>query len=224
LPTPRPVTVFNVAMPGITTHTEWQLFEGFSGRLKPEVVVLAYMVNDVGDSARWKVIVHPGLIPWRPVTEASAFIEFVVWRAYSAWFRPDRNDLPCELAYFQDPEVFARHATYLDGLVTSVRQRGASMVAVLYPFLGIPTEDGPQRFALQKVRTVLEQRGVPVIDVTEILDTTDTRYMVNAFDPHPNALLNRLVAPVLADCIAEVLAEEPVRLETDLPTEIEEKR
>ena len=203
----REVSAFNLSRGGIGTAQELAVFDSRGRRLQPHLVVLVYMINDIGEATVFRAVNHPALDPWRPVTEASIGLDFVTWRLYTRFFMGGRDKPPPDLTYFADDEIWNRHRANIDALVEAVHQSGSELVVAVYPFLRLPAFADLQRQALDKVLAVFAGHNVPAIDVSRVVDVTDPQYVVNAFDPHPNEKLNR----VLARAIAEAVVSRPAR-------------
>lgn len=204
-PDERPVAVFSLCYGGLTTADELGVFRRDGVRLRPQVVVLIYMLNDINDGTVFKAINHPRLDPYRRLMEASYALEFVIWRIYARWFMPGDSPYPRELEYSRDAAIFAAHRGNIEALMAAVGDSGAKLVVAVYPFLGIPTEAGIQRHALEQVLAVFAANEVPAVDVSTVVDLTDPQFAVNPFDPHPNEKVNRALAPVLAEMIRGTL-------------------
>ena len=82
---------------------------------------------------------------------------------------------------------------------------GAVPIVVLYPFLNVPVEQGPQRDALNRLGALLSAEEVVFVDITRLVHTNDRQFRANRFDPHPSALLHRAVVPELADKVMAAL-------------------
>ncbi len=201
LPQGRVVSAFNLAHGGIATVDQLDIFEGVEPRLKPQVVVLAYMLNDVGDGTEFRAVNHPALDPWRTVMKASVGLDFIIWRAYTAFFMENRGKPLPELTYFANQDIWGRHRAHIDALVQAVRDSGSELVVVVYPFLRLPAFADLQQQGLDQVLAVFAEHGIPAIDVSTVVDVTDPQYVVNGFDPHPNERLHQTVAPLVADAI-----------------------
>ncbi len=205
LPGGRAIATFNLSRVGIGTADEMGVCEHFGPRIRPKVVVLAYMINDIGEAVPFRAVSHPALARWRRVSQASVSLDFLVWRIYTRFVMGGRDKPPPDLTYFADADIWQRHRASLETLIRTVREEGCELVVAAYPFLRLPAFAGLQRQALDKVLAVLAEHDVPAVDVSRVVDVTDPQYVVNPFDPHPNEKLNRAVAVVLAEVIARRL-------------------
>jgi len=198
-----PPKVFTIACPGVGTYGEMKRFASQGSRLEPHVVVLAYCMNDitVGPPTR-----HSRSLPLlMPLMEASDFLEFFIWHLYHFLDLPPYRDRPSYLDAYADDEAFAQHTAEIDTLLAVIRESGARPIAVLFPFGKVATVDGPVRTALDRVSRVMRDRNVSVVDVSQLVDVTDTRFHVNAFDAHPNPDMLRAIVPTIANYVLETL-------------------
>lgn len=197
--------VFTTASGGINTVRERELFESDSPQIQPHVVVLTYHLNDLDlPDAREP---HPGPYyrMWQPLTDSSDFAQFWMWRLFrSRAFPATPSSSPVIMGY-QDERVFTRQAGHVRDLLRSIRSAGAETVAVVYPFLDMPVDSGPQRVALDRVSDLFAAERVPVLDVSRVVNVNDRKYRANWFDPHPSAELHRETVPLLAEKVMGVL-------------------
>jgi hypothetical protein len=202
---PSGARVFTAAVRGINTPQEAAVFEKGGRRLKPQAVVLAYHLNDIDNSKPRVPRPGPVFTMWHPLTGSSDFLEFLAWRVFERTgisAAPEGN--PSVMDYQKDA-VFRDQAGAVRHLIRLIREAGAEPVAVLYPFLNLPTETGPQRFALDRIAEVFTSEQVPWLDVSRLVNVNDSRFQANWFDPHPSPALNRVVAAPLADMVAAAL-------------------
>ncbi|MEP0845016.1 MAG: SGNH/GDSL hydrolase family protein [Phycisphaerae bacterium] len=204
-----PPRVFSLGQGGFDTRAETRLLSDKGPLIAPRVVVLAYVLNDIEPLLKPKLPRVAIPVFWRPLMEAGDLAEFVIWHACLRAHARGRTvgDL-IGMAAYEDATAFAQHRADLLALMALIRRLGARPVAVIYPCLGVPT-DAEQRSAIDKVARLLADDGVPVLDVSRMVDPTDRRYVANPFDPHPSAALHAVVAPALADLVAAELAKPP---------------
>lgn len=204
-----PPRVFMLARGGIDTRQETKFFMKDGVRLRPRVVVLQYHLNDTEPLA--PSLKPPKTIPQalEVLSDSSDFLEFFLVHTLLRTTAGSKvSGLP-GMAIYQDPARFAVQAGDLLGLMRMIRDAGASPVVLMYPYLNAPTQEGPQRLALDRVSGLFAGAGVPVIDVSRLVNVNERKYHANPFDPHPSAALNAAVVPVLAQVVLEALARTP---------------
>jgi len=197
--------VFTVSKPGSNTQYQTRMFLLDGQRLKPHVVVLAYCLNDIEISTPDFPRRGWAFEMWQPLMRASDFFEFFIWHFYRSfvlgrYFEPDSVFAP----YLDDAEL-SRHTQELKTLFSAIKEAGAQPVAVLYPYMIAPTQNGPQRKAIDRLMKVMAELGSPVLDVSQIVDISERRYHANPFDPHPSPELHGAVVPKLANLVSEAL-------------------
>lgn len=203
--TSPPPKVFTISHPGLKTYGEMQLFSSYGTRLEPHVVVLAYCMNDITVGPPTSYARSLALL--LPLMEASDFFEFFIWHLYYSLDLPPYRDRPSHLDAYANNEAFAQHIVEIEKLLAVIHEADARPIAVLFPLGKVTTLDGPLRNALDRVSQVMRDRGVPVVDVSQIVDVTDVRWHVNAFDAHPNPDMIRAIVPAIADSVHEALSE-----------------
>ena len=96
---------------------------------------------------------------------------------------------------YEDPEIWNIHKSQLETLVRNVRSGGCKLLVVFFPFLTYPQES---MLPFQKVSRVFENLGVPVLNVSLIIQGMATRDLtVSRIDQHPSVKLHRMVAQAI---------------------------
>jgi hypothetical protein len=213
-----PPRVFTLARSGLDTREELAMFRRDGVRLYPRVVVLMYHVNDTDKLVPWPLRRWAPAPIWRPITDNSDLIQFLHYRVFVS--RQAKHltvhDLP-GLAVYQQPAIFARQSADLLALISAIREANAKPVVVLYPYLNAPTDEGPQREALDRVADVLASARVPFLDVSRLVNVNDRRYHANRFDPHPSPALHAVVAPTLAEVVIKAGFASPATAPATAP-------
>ena len=205
----RHAAVFNMGWCGINTERELALFEEKGYKLRPHVVVLAYVLNDIEKGVPHKPIHHPKLRHWRGLMRASVSLEFLIWRAYVKWGNPPfAKGPPPEYQLYQEAKPLARHTAAVTRLLNAVADAGAKLVVVIQPGLGLPSDSGVQGAAIDTVKRMFEQLGIEPLNAGEYLDSTDLSYTVNPFDQHPNGAYFARFMPQLAERVIAALPGE----------------
>jgi len=216
LPPPR---VFSLGVPGINTRDQIKIFKDQAVRLHPRVVVLAYVLNDIeGIEKLPPPRVRPWL-GWQPITDSSDFLEFAIWHLALRRHQSKLQiiDLP-GLRDYQNPALLARQAEDLGTLFRLIREAGARPVVVLYPYLGVPADSEPLRYAMEQVRAIVRANDVPLVDLSVLVDAMDPRMQVNRFDPHPSPALHEATIPFVAEAVLAELREPPASLPASAPS------
>lgn len=201
----RAVRVFNLAHWGIDTQQETEIFLADGVSLRPHAVVLVYCFNDISKAAAVPHKGHLVLETYRPLAEASDFLEFFIWHVYIWGMGARSGELEKDLDGYQDAAMMARHREELAEWVGAVRGAGAKPICVLYPDLGPDGRSEAQRRATSQVVEALEALGVATVDAGALADVRERKYRANPFDWHPGAALHAAVVPRLARVILDQL-------------------
>jgi hypothetical protein len=193
--------VLNVAKCGWATPEELDGLRSFP--VRPDVVVLAYVLNDIYDAAReknfplaWDVR-FPRSKFLKYLVDNSALVNFAYWRYYRLVNASvGEQDFWGSLKKaYQDPVVWARHRQEIEELAGYCRERHIRLLAVIFPMLPDVAGSAPLS---AKVAQAFEEAGAQVLDLSPVLAGRDPKDMVvNANDAHPNEALNREVAGML---------------------------
>lgn len=193
--------VFSVAKIGWDTVDEAQALRSFP--VKPDVVVLAYYLNDIFHAAqeenyplRFGVNLPQGFM--KVLTDLSALADYVYWR-----FARGGNLSGGAVTFwdtlrgaYDDPKVWARHEGELSDLAGYCRENGIRLVVLVFPMLQAPAESAP---LTGKVSGAFEKSGAAVMDLTPVFSGRPARELVvNSLDAHPNEAVHRQVGELLA--------------------------
>ncbi|MEA4855551.1 MAG: SGNH/GDSL hydrolase family protein [Solidesulfovibrio sp.] len=197
--------VANAAQIGWDTVDEDQALRAYP--LAPDVVVLAYFVNDIYRAAQKADFPLPFTIQFprsavaKYLVDHFALANFVYWRlarmgnvddaAKGFWDRLR--------AAYVDPAVWAAHEAELDSLVDWCREHRARLIALVIPSLADVSGTAPMT---AKVAAYFRQRGVEVVDLTPLLaGRAPSTLVVNGVDSHANVALNAEMAVLLRRAI-----------------------
>ncbi len=206
--------VFNLGECGIDTREELghaHAARKFTGQA-PDVLMLAYYVNDIMDAARRcdKVAyVHPEPRPvLRPFVTRSFLLNFVYWRVYRLR-HSDFWDLGAAVCaeHWRNEQVQQLHLQELQDVVDWSRQEGSRLVVVIFPHLLVLEHSST---VTARVHDFFAARAVPVLNLTPQLTafSPDER-VVNAVDPHPSVPVHRLVGELLVPYVLNEVAPPP---------------
>lgn len=196
--------VYNASIVGWDTVDELQALKNLP--FKPDVVVLAYYLNDIFNAAQqtgfplhFAVRLPGGAL--KTLLEHSALADFVYWRFSRGGNLPGGAQSFWEALQgaYGDSAVWTVHARELDALSRYCADNHIRLVAVVFPMLQAPGESAP---LTAKVSAQLTGQGAEVIDLSPVLNgRLATSLVVNAFDAHPNEALHSEVAALLLERI-----------------------
>lgn len=174
----------------------------------PDVVVLAYFVNDIYRAAGKVHFPLPFAVRF-PRTALTSYLvdhfalaNFVYWRlarmgnmegaARHFWDRLR--------AAYADPRVWGEHERELAALVDWCRQHHVRLIALVIPSLTDVAGTAPMT---ARVVDFFRAQGVELVDMTPVLTGRDPADMVvNSVDTHANVRLNAEMAGLLQKAIA----------------------
>jgi hypothetical protein len=197
--------VANAAKIGWDTVDESEALAAYP--VTPDVVVLAYFVNDIYRAAEKSGFALPFAVQFpksalaRYLVDHFALANFAYWRlvrvgnvdnaARAFWDRLR--------AAYADPQVWAVHAAELDVIVDWCRQRHVRLIALVIPSLA---DVAGSASMTSRVAGYFTGRGVQTVDLTPVLDGRKPSDMVvNGVDSHANEKLNAEMAGLLRQAI-----------------------
>jgi hypothetical protein len=198
--------VANVAKIGWDTVDEDKALRSFP--LTPDVVVLAYFVNDIIPAAKahhadlqFPIRFPTGLTKY--LVDHFALANFVYWRlARTGNMEGAGQRFWTGLASaYADPVIWKEHADQLDSIVNWCHEHGARLVALVIPNLADVSGSAAMT---GKVAGFFRERGVTTLDLTGLLaGRKPSDLVVNAVDSHANVRLNAEIAVLLRRAILE---------------------
>ncbi|KHK01814.1 SGNH/GDSL hydrolase family protein [Desulfovibrio sp. TomC] len=198
--------VVNIAKIGWDTVDEYEALAAYP--VTPDVVVLAYFVNDIYRAAEKNghpltfAVQFPQGRALNYLVDHFALANFAYWRlarvgnvddaAKGFWQR--LRDA------YADPTVFAAHAGELDAIVNWCRERRIRLVALIIPSLSDVAGSAPMT---ARVAAYFAERNIETLDMTPMLiGKNPADLVVNGVDSHANVRLNAEMAEMLSRAIA----------------------
>jgi hypothetical protein len=198
-------TVMHAARSGWATYQELVGMQEYPHR--PDIVVLAYYINDIlsaaaGHGAAWPsemnaayqapLLVHKSYL--------ANFVYYQVVRLPAL-----REEDPYFLTlreFYADPVIWETHAGELAAVCEWTRESDIELIVVVFPQLLAPEETA---FATQKVVALFEEKGVPVLDLTYTYIGADPGTLTaNRVDAHPSRMVHHDVGVALAGLIRDL--------------------
>jgi len=202
----EPVETLNCAVSGYASRDESGLVRKMVPWLEPDVVLLAYCLNDpihLFDEE------YPAfdLIMLRDLgreTDPSPDSPLYLWRFLQQrlgvrrvtattldWYRK---------MYVGASSPWARSRAYLQEMKEVARQHGAEFAVAIQPILSEVGGDYPLAGAHSAIKHWCEKKGIRVIDLQPAFAGMDARSLVvHPKDHHPNARAHRIMGEALAD-------------------------
>jgi hypothetical protein len=197
--------VANAAKIGWDTVDEDQALRAYPQT--PDVVVLAYFVNDIYRAAEKEKFALPFAVQFpkngveKYLVDHYALANFVYWRLARMGNLEDaaKNFWDRLRAAYADPKVWGEHARELDSIVDWCREHHARLIALVIPSLVDVSGTAPMT---ARVAAYFKDKGVETVDLTPLLAGRDPAGMVvNSVDTHANVKLNAEMAGLLQKAI-----------------------
>lgn len=197
--------VYNASKIGWDTVDETNALKAFP--VKPDVVVLAYYLNDIFHAAgeakyplTFAVNLPTGLT--KAVLDRSALADYLYWRfarggnlsggATTFW-----DSLK---GAYADPKVWGLHSAEMRELADYCTAGGIRLMVVIFPMLQAPAESAP---LTGKVATEFANLGAEVLDLTPAFTGRPAKELVvNPLDAHPSKAVHAQVGEMLARAVA----------------------
>jgi hypothetical protein len=199
----------NVAWPGLSTREEIENLKGF--RYKPDILIWQYYINDIRYTAHERNVKAPeiNLDPWplfKPLVDNSYAINFIYWRIMR--LTPnigEMNNMDWVRRAYNDPQVWWTHQQELLSIYEGAASEQVKLIVVVFPDL---VDVAGSQEITAKVINSFKERGVPTLDVTELIKETPTsQLIVNSVDPHPNEWVHQQVAAKLYELVLHLEQE-----------------
>ena len=207
----------NLGEPGLNTVQEAAKLEAEGLAYDPDVVVLAYVLNDSEDAnaaearraADWiederaRDAAEPSLL------ERTALFPLVRDRL-RATFENRRRIADFRAMYADGYPGWQAGRQALRSIVGLCRSRGVPLVVAIFPLFGNPLDDGyPFAAEHAKVAQAAAEAGARVVDLLPRYRGLDWRLLVvdGANDEHPNEIAYRIASQAIAREVRELLPQ-----------------
>ncbi len=193
-----------VAQSGIDSNVMRSYVENYP--YKPNVVIYSYYLNDI-DYLMTDPEINPDSNFEFPSNKTMSwvvlnfFVPNYLYYNLLQFTSPERtgNHALDLVEAHTTPKLWEPHAEVLGEFVTWSRSKDIEMVVLLWPHIGAVDLSQP---AIEQLTTFFEARGVPVVDMSSLLEGQSiARMTVNRFDAHPSVAANRLAADALYDVL-----------------------
>jgi len=197
--------VANAAKIGWDTVDEDEALRAYP--VTPDVVVLAYFVNDIYRAAEKSHFPLPFTVQFPKSAAAKYLVDHFALANFAYWRLVRMGNVEDAAkgfwdrlrAAYADPVVWAAHAAELDSIVDWCRQRHVRLIALVIPSLVDVAGTSPMT---ARVAGYFRERGVETVDLTPVLaGRKPSDMVVNSVDTHANVGLNAAMAGLLRQAI-----------------------
>jgi lysophospholipase L1-like esterase len=204
------VEVLNFGWGNGDTKTETTWIRDAVVKVKPDVVAIFYLANDIEDLAFFTA--PPGYAIGKTETAlliASPAFNLAYWRLAGPWIYAGMGN-----AYFHNllmsyvnEERFQKHLADINRQVETVRSIGAAPIFVILPFphLWQGVDKAWQAKIYARIAAAAESQSALVLNLASIEDEiTPEAFQVNPIDGHPNAAAHDLIAQRVYDWLSKL--------------------
>ena len=209
----EPWEAVNLAEPGLNTVQEASRLASEGFLYEPDVVIVAYVLNDSEDetaaeahrAADWVEERRRG--PSVSLLDRSALVRLVRTRVRATienrrWVEGFRS------MYADDYAGWAAARRALKAMGGMCRERGVPLVVAIFPLFGNPLDDRyPFADVHAKVARAAAEAGAKVADLLPVYRGLDGDLLVvnGADDEHPNEIAHRIAARAITQAVDEVM-------------------
>jgi hypothetical protein len=196
--------VFNVGRGGAETDNEIQAIIKYP--YSPDILVLAYFINDIGDKSGEfgvpplpKEQVSPLL---SPLVQNSYALNFFYWRLIHI-LQAGQPDAKWEwlLKLYNHPGAWWVHQQDLLSIVKGAKSQHIPLLVVVFPSM---TQIEESKVVTERIIRLFDEQGVPTLDVTPLIKDLPTKELIaSPVDPHPSERVHQLVAEALYNMFIE---------------------
>jgi lysophospholipase L1-like esterase len=203
----------NLGEPGLNAVQEASRLDSEGFAYGPDVVIVAYVLNDSEDetaaearrAADW---IEERREPSRSLFDRSALVRLVRTRIW-ATLENRRRVEDYRSMYADGYAGWAAARGGLKAMGGMCRERGVPLVVAIFPLFGNPLDDRyPFADIHAKVAQAAGEAGAKVVDLLPFYRGLDWRLLVvnGPDDEHPNEIAHRIAAQAIARAVDEVVA------------------
>jgi lysophospholipase L1-like esterase len=205
----------NLGEPGLNTVQEASKLDAEGLAYGPDVVVLAYVLNDSEDAnaaetrraADWLEDRRRAASAPPSLLDRSALLSLVRVRL-KATIENRRRIADFHAMYAEDYQGWAEGRRALRAIGGLCRAHGVPLVVAIFPLFGNPLDDSyPFTGEHAKVASAAAEAGAKVLDLLPQYRGLDWRLLVvdGAADEHPNEVAHRIAAQAIARAVRELV-------------------
>lgn len=207
------VTVLNFGRRGMDTVLQGRFILPVVKGVRPDIVVLGYLSNDIsGSTQRYRSLIEslpPPSLLWRILIRLSPSVSYLHCNVISPWLHESfEEELDSVLiAAYQDDQIFAAHRSTLRKLLGSCTEIGNDVLFVLLPFPSMWVDRREVRDqTYQKILRVVKEVGIRTADLSPIEDLHPVSWFtVSRVDAHPGPEAHEVIAEALLAPVAEMI-------------------
>lgn len=206
-----PGTVLNFGVEGAETYDQLTAILPEVAKVKPDVIVIAYLTNDIGRHAD-AAVQRDCLVPTSPVREVirtSPTLNHLYYRLYRPYVvqRCGPGSYHRLIQAYRTPLRLQRHRREVAELVRESRTVAHEVVFAVLPFPAMWSGAETIRDGVHEALLATAARqGAEALSLAHIADAhSPAWFAVSPIDPHPSEAAHLAIAESLVPAVAEVL-------------------
>jgi lysophospholipase L1-like esterase len=213
------VEVLNFGAAGADTTAETRALDDVA-RVKPDVVLLCYLTNDIDHYIRFEAPrAARGSSFERRLTLGSPLANYLYWKLRAPWAYREFSKAYMGALYhaYEDKGTMKRHLDDVDAMIRKVKEIGATPVLVILPFPAMWADEGfvsegreqsDVRCLRDRVYAAVAGRarhlGAALIEVQSLETEMSVReFSVSSMDAHPSIAAHQKIAQALREGLVE---------------------
>ncbi|MEQ8191476.1 MAG: SGNH/GDSL hydrolase family protein [Candidatus Eremiobacterota bacterium] len=190
-------SVFNLGVIGLNTRGEFKILSNIYNNYKPDLIILSYFCNDIGD-----ITEEAGTVIERPYTDIKPYMAFVVTRSYLCnyiyWQFPHSDFVRYEKTMkhiYRNKNIINLHLQDLQKFVDFSNNKSVPLAVIIFPYM---QDVKGSKIFIDPIRDFFKKEKVPVLDISDFTgDIPGEKLVVSKKDFHPNEYTNKIVADKL---------------------------
>jgi hypothetical protein len=209
---PLRVEVYNLGICGANTVEEVNLIFKEGPLLKPDLIILAYVLNDpevhpsdikLFDPPAWVTAVHKIFL--EEVHSYAYYWLFTRFTLFKGNLTPSRDvDKYCLTIHDPQYHGWLEAVAALTDLEKFLKENHYEFLALIYPEFNFQQYPGKMRAVHQQIYQMMQGRGLEVIDLLNFYEGIDknlSEFAFSAYDAHPNIKAHQLLGQYLAGVV-----------------------
>lgn len=206
----RPVEIMNFAISGQGTPAQARLLETVVWKYQPDLVVLAYVLNDPIPSEFMVQNVGAAMRATARLDKLGKNSQFLAW-AYLQWIKATGallGGVDRYKAFYEQDKYWQPVVNSVQAMKRSADDHGVPLVAVIFPLLR-DYESYPLGYAHEQAGKLFQQTGIPYLDLLPAYRPFGHRYfmLTDEDDTHPNDEGHRIAAEAMVSFMEPFLGE-----------------
>lgn len=200
--------VLNAGHSGWNTKQEWDFLVDRGLDFHPDLVILAYVINDAEREntafEELKFLPDPYESWIKRRSYLYYFVESRTQRLFERLGLVDQYSDYLLRLYRSDEPYLSEHRHYLEAVIEDSRRHDAEVLFLIWPIF-FHMDDYPFTVAHDLVKSVAAAHQTPVLDLLDVFRGMDERRLiVNPYNYHPNEYANAIAAQALARTLTDL--------------------